>query len=200
MVPCSTYRKNGETMSTAARMPVIFFGHGSPMNALEDNRYTKTWEDFGKKLPRPKAILAVSAHWTTRGTAVTATQAPATIHDFGRLSASLVRHALSGPGRSRAGCAGGGNAGAAAGSHGPAMGSGPRHLVGTGQDLSASRYPCGATQHRHRKTGCLPFCAGPETAGPAGRGGDDHRQRQCSAQSAPPGPGHGWPRLGGPLQ
>ncbi|GGC95778.1 4,5-DOPA dioxygenase extradiol [Undibacterium terreum] len=77
------------TMSTTRRMPAIFFGHGSPMNALEDNRYTKVWEDFGKNFPRPKAILAVSAHWTTRGTGVTASQAPVTIHDFGGFPQAL---------------------------------------------------------------------------------------------------------------
>lgn len=68
------------------------------MNALEDNRYTKTWEDFGQKLPRPKAILAVSAHWTTRGTAVTAVQAPATIHDFGGFPQALFDMRYPAPG------------------------------------------------------------------------------------------------------
>ncbi|MFZ6645507.1 4,5-DOPA dioxygenase extradiol [Undibacterium sp. TJN25] len=76
-------------MSDSARMPAIFFGHGSPMNALEDNRYTQAWEAFGKQFPRPKAILAVSAHWTTRGTAVTAATAPVTIHDFGGFPQAL---------------------------------------------------------------------------------------------------------------
>lgn len=76
-------------MPTAPRMPAIFVGHGSPMNALEDNRYTRAWEDFGRLLPRPRAILAVSAHWTTRGTAVTAAKAPATIHDFGGFPQAL---------------------------------------------------------------------------------------------------------------
>ncbi|HTD04415.1 4,5-DOPA dioxygenase extradiol, partial [Undibacterium sp.] len=76
-------------MTDTTRMPAIFFGHGSPMNALEDNRYTRAWEDFGKNLPRPKAILAVSAHWTIRGTAVTAAKAPVTIHDFGGFPQAL---------------------------------------------------------------------------------------------------------------
>jgi len=64
-------------------MPAAFFGHGSPMNALESNRYTSAWARFGRTAPRPRAILAVSAHWYTRGTAVTAMQHPKTIHDFG---------------------------------------------------------------------------------------------------------------------
>ncbi len=70
-------------MSThKSRMPAVFFGHGSPMNTLEDNAHTATWRALGKRLPRPKAILSVSAHWYVRGTAVTAMQAPPTIHDF----------------------------------------------------------------------------------------------------------------------
>ena len=68
--------------STTKRMPAIFFGHGSPMNTLDDNRYTRAWAELGAKAGRPKAILAVSAHWYTRGTAVTAMEKPKTIHDF----------------------------------------------------------------------------------------------------------------------
>jgi 4,5-DOPA dioxygenase extradiol len=64
------------------RMPVVFFGHGSPMNALEGNRYAEAWGEVGRRLPRPRAILCVSAHWTTRGTGVTAVERPRTIHDF----------------------------------------------------------------------------------------------------------------------
>ena len=70
-------------------MPVAFFGHGSPMNALEKNRYTLAWEEFGRAAPRPRAILCVSAHWCTRGAAVTAMQEPRTIHDFGGFPQAL---------------------------------------------------------------------------------------------------------------
>ncbi len=66
-----------------ARTPAVFIGHGSPMNTLEHNRYTQAWHDFGKSISKPKAILAISAHWYTRGTAVTAMARPKTIHDFG---------------------------------------------------------------------------------------------------------------------
>jgi 4,5-DOPA dioxygenase extradiol len=65
------------------RMPAIFVGHGSPMNALEDNIYTRAWQQLGATMPTPKAIIAISAHWVTRGTAITAMAAPRTIHDFG---------------------------------------------------------------------------------------------------------------------
>jgi 4,5-DOPA dioxygenase extradiol len=65
-----------------ARMPVLFVGHGSPMNAVEDNEFTQGWEDIAKRIPAPKAILCVSAHWLREGTAVTAMPKPKTIHDF----------------------------------------------------------------------------------------------------------------------
>ena len=63
-------------------MPAVFLGHGSPMNALESNRYTRAWRAFGASVPRPRAILAVSAHWYVNFTAVTAMPRPRTIHDF----------------------------------------------------------------------------------------------------------------------
>ena len=65
------------------RMPVLFVGHGSPMYAIEENEFVQTWRNLGEELPKPKAIIAVSAHWETRGTQVTAMQHPQTIHDFG---------------------------------------------------------------------------------------------------------------------
>ncbi len=64
------------------RMPVVFVGHGNPMNAIETNAFSRAWEEMGRKLPRPEAIVCVSAHWETGGTYVTAMQSPETIHDF----------------------------------------------------------------------------------------------------------------------
>jgi 4,5-DOPA dioxygenase extradiol len=64
------------------RMPVLFLGHGSPMNAIEDNEFHRGWRALGKRLPRPRAVLCVSAHWETRGVYVTAAAQPETIHDF----------------------------------------------------------------------------------------------------------------------
>ena len=65
-----------------ATMPAAFFGHGNPMNALEVNRYTSAWRAFGEAVPRPRAVLVVSAHWYINATAVTAMPRPRTIHDF----------------------------------------------------------------------------------------------------------------------
>ena len=65
------------------RMPAIFIGHGNPMNALEDNAYTQAWAALGAELPRPWAILSISAHWYVATTAVTVSARPRTIHDFG---------------------------------------------------------------------------------------------------------------------
>ena len=63
-------------------MPAVFVGHGNPMNALAHNRYTDAWSAFGTSMPKPKAILVVSAHWYVNITAVTAMTMPRTIHDF----------------------------------------------------------------------------------------------------------------------
>jgi 4,5-DOPA dioxygenase extradiol len=70
------------TADAPSTMPAAFVGHGSPMNALELNRYTSAWRAFGEAVPRPRAILCVSAHWYINATAVTAMQRPRTIHDF----------------------------------------------------------------------------------------------------------------------
>lgn len=68
-------------MSTS-RMPLLFVGHGSPMNAIEDNEFSRAWVEVGQSFPRPKAILCISAHWETGGTKVTAMEKPHTIYDF----------------------------------------------------------------------------------------------------------------------
>jgi 4,5-DOPA dioxygenase extradiol len=69
-------------VKNAPLTPAVFFGHGSPMNALEENRYSRAWKTFGRTIPRPRAILVVSAHWYVNATAVTAMARPRTIHDF----------------------------------------------------------------------------------------------------------------------
>ncbi|NND90629.1 MAG: 4,5-DOPA dioxygenase extradiol [Granulosicoccus sp.] len=71
------------SLATSERMPLVFLGHGSPMNAIEDNQYSENWTALGRSLPRPQAILVVSAHWMTRNTTLVDISAmPRTIHDF----------------------------------------------------------------------------------------------------------------------
>jgi 4,5-DOPA dioxygenase extradiol len=81
--------KMTSTMSSTGKMPVLFLGHGSPMNAIEENEFVARFRQLGKELIRPNAILCISAHWETNGTYVTAMQNPRTIHDFGGFPQAL---------------------------------------------------------------------------------------------------------------
>ena len=81
--------KMTSTMSNTGKMPVLFLGHGSPMNAIEENEFVSAFKKLGKELVRPNAILCISAHWETKGTFVTAMKNPPTIHDFGGFPQAL---------------------------------------------------------------------------------------------------------------
>lgn len=79
-------------------MPALFLGHGSPMYAIEPNRYTEAWGKLGQEIKKPKAILVISAHWLTRGVWVTAMTKPPTIHDFGGFPQALFEQQYPAPG------------------------------------------------------------------------------------------------------
>lgn len=90
MSTLSSFKKFTDDLSEQEQlMPVLFIGHGSPMNGIEDNEFSQRWVQMAKEIPVPKAVLVVSAHWFTRGTHITAMDFPETIHDFGGFPQAL---------------------------------------------------------------------------------------------------------------
>jgi 4,5-DOPA dioxygenase extradiol len=91
-----------QSLAKSPRMPVLFLGHGSPMNAIQDNEFRRSWQalgaEFGKTWPKPQLVLCVSAHWITRGWHLTAMVQPKTIHDFGGFPQALFDQQYPAPG------------------------------------------------------------------------------------------------------
>lgn len=87
-----------DRLPATEKMPVLFIGHGSPMNGIIDNPFSQGWMAMAKQLPRPKAVLVVSAHWETKGTFITAMDNPKTIHDFGGFPKALYEVQYPAPG------------------------------------------------------------------------------------------------------
>src|SRR3954468_574240 len=99
MTTLSAFNKfTSELKEQQQLMPVLFVGHGSPMNRIEDNEFSGTWSKLAKEIQTPKAVLVVSAHWLSKGTRITAMDFPKTIHDFGGFPKELFEVQYKAPG------------------------------------------------------------------------------------------------------
>jgi 4,5-DOPA dioxygenase extradiol len=91
-------RFTGDLKEQDLLMPVLFIGHGSPMNGIEDNVFSRKWSEIAKSIPTPRAVVVISAHWLTEGTKITAMDTPKTIHDFGGFPKELYAVQYNAPG------------------------------------------------------------------------------------------------------
>ena len=167
------------------KMPALFIGHGSPMNAIEDNEFSRTWIELGKKLPKPKGILCISAHWETRGAYVTGMLTPRTIHDFYGFPPELNAKSYPAPGSPDLAKSVGDIITSADVRLDSSLGIGPWHLVSFMPNVSGSRYPCCSTEPGSQPGRRIPLPGGTGNRRPAGRRHSNTGERQPCSQPAP---------------
>ena len=170
-----------ENVNNTEPMPVLFIGHGSPMNAIEDNVFSTAWRQVAENLPKPKAILCISAHWETRGTSVTAMEKPRTIHDFGGFPQALFDVQYPAPGspwlaREVKDLVKTSKRGAGSG-----MGPGSWLLERTDKDVSCRRYSRGSAEPGLYQAGISALRSGKRTGSPPAKRRAHSRQRKYGA-------------------
>ncbi len=170
------------SLPATPRMPALFVGHGSPMNAIEDNEYSRAWAEIGEKLPKPRAILCVSAHWMTRGgELVHVGDKPKTIHDFGGFPARTVSPAISGARRARRRARDDGTPADQPRRARRALGARPRRLVGADPHVPEGRHSRLPAFARSVEGAARPPCARRGTEAAAREGRADHRLAATSS-------------------